>query len=89
MGMKAVHRPVSNRQPAPKETKKKKTLKEVVGTMLSDMAQKAKEERLRPLREMQKAQEDEIAVLIFGPEWEEPENDQAAPEPPVDRNAAE
>lgn len=69
MGTKAVIRPVSSRQPAAKEPKKKKSLKEVAGTMLSDMVKKAREERLEPIRQRQKEQEDEVAIMMFGPEW--------------------
>ncbi len=71
MGSKATHRPCSNRQSAPKDLKKRKTLKEVAGNMLSDMAEKSLEERMKPARDAQQALEDEIAALTFGPRWKE------------------
>lgn len=82
VGSKAVHRPGPHRQPAQKEVKKKRTLKEVASSMLSDMAERAREERMRPLVEMQRAQEEEVAVLLFGPGWRDgpPERDSDADE---------
>ena len=46
--------------------------------MLSDMVERDREERMRPVREAQRAQEDEIAVLMFGPGWrDDPKKDAA------------
>ena len=69
--MKASKRTASKHQPAPKEPKKKKTtLKEAAGTMLSGMMEKARKERLLPVLANQKAQEDEVASMMFGPSWQ-------------------
>ena len=61
-----------SRKPTEKEEKpvsRKKTLKEVAGSMLSEMTEKAHEERMKAVRQKQREQEDEIAAMTFGPNW--------------------
>jgi hypothetical protein len=69
VGTKSAKRPSSTRQPAPKEEKKKKTLKEVAGGMLADIAEKAREERMRVIHEKTAHQEDEVLAMIYGPSF--------------------
>ncbi len=65
----------SSRQPTPKEEKKRKTLKEVASGMLADIAEKAREERMRAIREKTAHQEDEVLAMIYGPSFsKKPEN---------------
>ncbi len=79
MDIKSAPKSNSNRQPSKKGNKpgpNKKTLKEVAGSMLLDMIEKAHEERMQPVRVKQKEQEDEIAMITFGPNWNDSSNQQ-------------
>ena len=69
--MKVTQWSSPNHKPTEKEKQslKKKTLKEVAGNMLSDMIEKAHEERMKAIREKQREEEDEIAAMTFGPNW--------------------
>lgn len=64
---KVTQRPGAKKQPATREPKKKKTLKEVASDLMTVIADQDFEDRLRQTRERQKVQEDEVLTMMFGP----------------------